>query len=88
MKSPSDNEKAPTTLQTVKRALAFLEAVAEARQPPRLRDVAQTLGINVTSSYHLLNTLQLAGYVTRDPDGTFRIGGRAAILYEWAAPEF
>lgn len=81
MKSPSDNEKAPTTLQTVERALAFLEEVAQARQPPRLRDVAQTLGINVTSSYHLLNTLQLAGYVTRDSDGTLRIGGRAAILY-------
>lgn len=72
----------------MERALAFLEAVAQARQPPRLRDVAQTLGINVTSSYHLLNTLQLAGYVTRDSDGSLRIGGRAAILYRGLVRNF
>src|ERR1700742_3430498 len=65
-----------------------MEAVAQARQPPRLRDVAETLGINVTSSYHLLNTLQLAGYVTRDADGTLRIGGRAAILYRGLVRNF
>jgi IclR family transcriptional regulator, acetate operon repressor len=88
VKRLSDNEKAPTTLQTVERALAFMEAVAQARQPPRLRDVAETLGINVTSSYHLLNTLQLAGYVTRDADGTLRIGGRAAILYRGLVRNF
>ena len=88
MKGLSDNEKAPTTLQTVERALAFLETVALARQPPQLRDVAQTLGINVTTSYHLLNTLQLAGYVTRDSDGTLRIGGRTAILYQGLVRNF
>jgi IclR family acetate operon transcriptional repressor len=66
----------------VERALAFLEAVAQARHAPLLRDVAETLGINVTTSYHMLNTLQQAGYVKRDPDGTLRIGGRAAILYQ------
>jgi DNA-binding IclR family transcriptional regulator len=84
----SENEKAPTTLQTVERALAFLEAVAQARQPPRLRDVAQSLGINVATSYHMLNTLQLAGYVKRDSDGTLRIGGRAAILYQGLVRNF
>ena len=82
MKQFSDNEKSPTTLQTVERALAFLETVAQARRPPRLKEVAQALGINVTTSYHLLNTLQLAGYVTRDADGTLRMGGRTAILYQ------
>lgn len=88
MKQVSDNEKAPTTLQTVERALAFLEAVAQARRPPRLKEVAQALGINVTTSYHLLNTLQLAGYVTRDSDGALRIGGRTAILYQGLVRNF
>ena len=88
MKQLSDNEKSPTTLQTVERALAFLEAVAQARRPPRLKEVAQTLGINVTTSYHLLNTLQLAGYVTRDSDGALRIGGRTAILYQGLVRSF
>jgi IclR family transcriptional regulator, acetate operon repressor len=88
VKRLSDNEKTPTTLQSVERALAFLETVAQARQPPRLKDVAGTLGINVTTSYHLLNTLQLAGYVTRDSDGTLRIGGRTAILYQGLVRNF
>jgi IclR family transcriptional regulator, acetate operon repressor len=88
MKQPSDSEKPPTTLQTVERALAFLEAVAEARRPPRLKEVAQSLGINVTTSYHLLNTLQLAGYLTRASDGTLRIGGRIAILYQGLVRNF
>jgi DNA-binding IclR family transcriptional regulator len=88
VKQLSDNEKTPTTLQTVERALAFLEAVAQARRPPRLKEVAQELGINVTTSYHLLNTLQLAGYLIRDSDGTLRIGGRTAILYQGLVRNF
>jgi DNA-binding IclR family transcriptional regulator len=72
----------------VERALAFLEAVAQARRPPRLKEVAQSLGINVTTSYHLLNTLQLAGYLTRDSDGALRIGGRTAILYQGLVRNF
>jgi len=88
VKQVADNEKATTTLQTVERALAFLEAVAQARRPPRLKEVAQALSINVTTSYHLLNTLQLAGYVTRDSDGTLRIGSRAAILYQGLVRNF
>jgi IclR family acetate operon transcriptional repressor len=88
MKQPSDSEKPPTTLQTVERALTFLEAVAQARRPPRLKEVAQSLGINVTTSYHLLNTLQVAGYLTRDSDGALRVGGRAAILYQGLVRNF
>ena len=88
MKQSSDNEKAPTTLQTVERALAFLEIVAQSRRPPRLKEVAQALGINVTTSYHLLNTLQLAGYLTREGDGTLRIGSRAAIVYQGLVRNF
>jgi DNA-binding IclR family transcriptional regulator len=84
----SDNEKTPTTLQTVERALAFLETVAQARRPPRLKEVAEALGINVTTSYHLLNTLQMAGYLTRDSDGSLRIGGRTAILYQGLVRNF
>jgi IclR family transcriptional regulator, acetate operon repressor len=72
----------------VERALSFLEFVAQARRPPRLKDVAQALGINVTTSYHLLNTLQMAGYLTREGDGTLRIGSRAAIVYQGLVRNF
>jgi DNA-binding IclR family transcriptional regulator len=78
----SDNAKKPTTLQTAERALAFLEIVAQAVRPPKLKEVTAQLGLNVTTGYHMLNTLQRAGYLTREPDGTLRIGGRAAVLYQ------
>jgi DNA-binding IclR family transcriptional regulator len=85
----SDNEKKRlTTLQTVERALAFMETVAQARRPPRLKEVAQALGLNTTTSYHLLNTLLSAGYLVRDADGSLRIGSRAAILYQGLVRHF
>jgi IclR family acetate operon transcriptional repressor len=79
--SPPENQNSATTLQTVERALAFLEVVAQAPSPLALRDVAGALGLKVTTSYHLLNTLRGAGYLIRDADGTLRIGARAAVLY-------
>ena len=45
------------TLQTVERALSFLEYVATAPVPPNVRDVAKALDLNITTSYHLLRTL-------------------------------
>jgi DNA-binding IclR family transcriptional regulator len=84
----SDNEKRPTTLQTVERALAFMETVAQARRPPRLKEVAKALGLNPATSYHLLNTLLGAGYLTRDGDGSLRIGSRTAVLHQGLVRHF
>jgi DNA-binding IclR family transcriptional regulator len=78
----SDAEKRPTTLQTVERALAFLEAVALAPRPPLLKDVTAQLGLNITTGYHLFNTLRESGYLVRDGDGTLRVGSRAAVPYQ------
>jgi IclR family acetate operon transcriptional repressor len=77
----AEPQNSATTLQTVERALAFLEIVARAPSPPPLRDVADALGLKITTSYHLLNTLRGAGYLIRNNDGTLRIGPRAAVLY-------
>lgn len=78
----SDSEKMPMTLRTVERALSFLEAVAEAQSAPRLREVAGELGLNITTCYHLLNTLQRRGYISRSGDGTLQVGGRVGLLYQ------
>lgn len=40
------------------------------------------MGLNITTCYHLFNTLQEAGYVTRNADGGVRLGGRISVLYE------
>ena len=69
-------------LLTAQRALAFLEAVALADRPPTIKDVSAELAINITTAYHLLNTLRQSGYLVRDADGTLRVGARASVLYQ------
>lgn len=72
--------KAPTTLQTVERALAFLECVATSSRPPTVRDVSTALQLNITTCYHLLRTLSLRGYIERQPDATLILGSRVGVL--------
>lgn len=77
----SDSDSGRTTLRTAARALTFLEHVALAENPPKLKEIASDLGLNITTCYHLFNTLQEMGYVTRGEDRTVRVGGRVALLY-------
>lgn len=81
MSQDSDNDSGRTTLRTAARALAFLEHVALAESPLKVKDIAAALGLNITTCYHLFNTLQDMGYVARGDDGTVRVGGRVALLY-------
>lgn len=86
---PRSNDTAgPTTLQSVERAFAFLDVVAASPVPPRVREVAQKLDLNVTTAYHLLNTLTQVGYITKDEGGQLRIGARAAGLYHAMIRQF
>ena len=80
--SGSQKRTAATTLQTVERALAFLELVAVSSSGLTVRDVAERLGVNLTTCYHLYNTLAAHGYVERNPDLTLRVGRQAAVLYD------
>jgi DNA-binding IclR family transcriptional regulator len=50
--------------------------------------VAEALGLKVTTSYHLLNTLLSVGYINRDPGGALRIGPRAVVLYNGMVRQF
>ncbi|SJN09725.1 Transcriptional regulator, IclR family [Leucobacter sp. 7(1)] len=78
---PATERKRPT-LQTVDRALSFLEIVSERPDGVTVRDVAAELGINVTTCYHLYNTLLARDYIERNADGTMRLGNNVAALYE------
>lgn len=88
MNSNSDNEQGGTRLQTVERALAFLEAVAAASEPILIREIANRLELNISTAYHLLNTLEQAGYVARNRDGAIRIGSKVAALFDAFTREF
>jgi IclR family acetate operon transcriptional repressor len=76
-----EGAKPATTLQTVERALTFLEVVADSPRPLRPKDVAEHLGVPLPTSYHLLNTLLHRGYITKEADGTLSIGSRVALLH-------
>ncbi|WP_067891591.1 IclR family transcriptional regulator [Actinomadura chibensis] len=52
-------------MQSVSRALAVLDTVAEAGAPPRAQEIATRLGLNLTTVVHLLNTLVEGGYLTK-----------------------
>lgn len=77
-----DPASKPTTLQTADRALRFLELIASADEPLAVRDVAMRLDLNLTTGYHLFNTLHQAGYLSRDSSGAIRLGSRIGLLYE------
>lgn len=68
------------TLQTVERAIAFLEYVATAKTPPSVRDVSRDLELNITTTYHLLRTLVAQDYVKRREEGGLELGDRVAII--------
>ena len=80
MASISNNDRV-TTLRTVERAMAILELVAASAEPPRVRAVSRAHGLNLSTTYHLVNTLLAREYLARDGDGGLRIGPRVAILH-------
>jgi DNA-binding IclR family transcriptional regulator len=66
--------------QTVDRALQVLDAVAAQKAPSRLSDLAHQVGLNISTTSRLLNSLQQHGYVRRDSaTGRYRLGYK--ILY-------
>jgi len=52
-------------LHSVQRALTVLSLIAENPQGLSAREVSQALQLNISTCYHILNTLQASGYVDR-----------------------
>ncbi|MFC3053769.1 IclR family transcriptional regulator [Kordiimonas pumila] len=69
------------TLQTVDRAISFLEFVAAAAEPPSIREVSKGLNLNITTCYHLLRTLVARDYIKRGADGQLELGESVGILF-------
>lgn len=78
MDQTANNEKG---LSTVRRALALLEWVAAQPDPPTVRDCSEALGLNLTTSYHLVNTLCDARYLRKDGARRLTVGPQIAALY-------
>ncbi len=74
------DDEAGTTLKTVERALRMLEIIAAHPGPVQVRQVAVELGHNVSSTYHLVNTLIAGGYLVKDGSGSLRLGPKIGML--------
>ena len=56
------------TVQSVERAAELLKAVASARQPETAPILADRCGLNRSTTWRLLATLERRGLVDRDPE--------------------
>jgi DNA-binding IclR family transcriptional regulator len=69
----------PSTIQSVDRAATLLKAVANARRPPTVIELAEACGLNRSTTWRLLATLERHGLVERDAV-TQRYGVGYALL--------
>lgn len=78
-------------LQSVQRACRTLMLFAAQQRPLTAREIADGLGINLTTSYHLINTLESEGFLARDSSRRLRLGQRigelSAAFQEMLDPE-
>jgi DNA-binding IclR family transcriptional regulator len=72
------------TIQAVDRAAELLKAVAQSRQPQTVGELAAATGLNRSTAWRLLATLDRHGLVERDPD-TQRYSVGYAVLQIAAA---
>ncbi|MEV5282181.1 IclR family transcriptional regulator C-terminal domain-containing protein [Streptomyces sp. NPDC051994] len=69
-----------TTPQSVDRALAILDAVADAPGPVGAKAIARRVGCSLSTVYHLLGPLTARGHLTRTPQG-YAPGPRVPALH-------
>ena len=76
------SEKAPKTIQSVHRALEILERLAVAYSGWKLGDLAKACGLNKTTAFHLLKTLEARGYAEQSYDTqVYKLGWKAIELF-------
>jgi DNA-binding IclR family transcriptional regulator len=74
-------EPAPRLVPAVDRAVRLLDALAAARQPRSLADLARALALPRSSLHGLLGTLVALGLARRNDDAEFALGPKAL---QWA----
>lgn len=79
--SSKRDEDGSHLIQAVDRAARLLIATASSREPPNVRELAELCGLNRSTAYRLLTTLEYHGLVERDPSGLrYEVGHAAFVL--------
>ncbi|MEI6363709.1 MAG: IclR family transcriptional regulator [Actinomycetes bacterium] len=68
------DEHSPTLIQSVQRALRLVEAVAATNGRAQAKELARSVGLSLSTTYHLLRTLTHEGYLRRLDDGSYVLG--------------
>ena len=66
-------ESSSGTVRSVQRALQLMNIIAAADAPPQAKELADTLGLPLPTTFHLLKTLVEAGYLIKEAK-TYRLG--------------
>ena len=69
-----DGDRSPTLIQSVQRALRLVEAVSAANGRAQAKELARSVGLSLSTTYHLLRTLTHEGYLSRLDDGSYVLG--------------
>jgi IclR family transcriptional regulator, acetate operon repressor len=71
----------PTRIRSVSKAVQILLFIArEGDDGVSARQVAETLGLPIATTYHLLNTLQAEGMVAKDARKAYHLGAASRLL--------
>lgn len=67
-------------MKSARRVVDLLDLLSRSREPLRVRDISDGLGMPTSSTSTLLRTLVSTGIVARDPHGRFHLGLRLLTL--------
>lgn len=75
---PASPEKpaAARTIQSIERAFALLEAIAQRDEPMSLAELSRVTGLHTSTAFHLIKTLVVLGYVRQEESRRYSIGPR------------
>lgn len=65
-------------LQSLTRGLEALDYLAASREPVRLTDVAEALGVDKSNASHLIKTLVASGYAVQDSSRRYKVTDKIA----------
>lgn len=77
-----EEPRSQTRIQSVRRAVGLLLAVAESPDGLTAKALAEQFDLSLPTAYHLLTTLWAEGMLTKDDFRVFRLGKSAAVIAE------